>query len=157
MSAKLKGLKNQFFVAQTIVERFGGDEEDLIQMFGKVTGKKLSDLIKIEKFFPDLGTRFSSQKTYETLDYKKLASLVKRCEKGDAHEDEIREFFKISPRINSPKIMSKQDIETLAMACPALVVRDVAKAILSNNMDELYKYVNRADEINKVLESVWNK
>lgn len=138
----LTTIKQQFFVASEVIERHGGDEDDLTKMFGKVRGKQLYNLVQMDRYFPYLGTRFASLATYKKLDYTKLEEMIKRADIDQLGDDEVMKFFDIKERPQRCKIMKRKDIESLAMSCPVPVIADTARAIAENNMDHLNKYLH---------------
>jgi hypothetical protein len=152
MKAKLVGIKDQLFAALYLVAHQKVNHVDLQNMFGKERGKQLSDLIEIDQRFWHLGTRFASLKKLESLDYKKLASLVKRID--EVSDDEIMKFFDLREPVNKVRMMPRKRIEMLTMGFPVNIISDSFRAIAEDNMDRIDKYVKHADAINAAVNEI---
>ncbi len=183
MSKQHLEVKLHLLEAAAIV-REGGQQVDVRKKFGDTLGQKLWFILLLDKRFPkvELVKRLTELEPHDPKFIKfsavsgsNLPMLAMRSDpkaleehsfkmqsKGQEPYSELTEekfeAFLTSPiatPANTAKMMSKDNLHNLVENFPINLGRDVAKAILDNDVRHLDKYMSiNAETVNKIIEAL---
>lgn len=179
-TGKLEGFskpseKDMLKCAAFILEQ-GGIQTDIRRAFGDTTGQKVFGILTLNKRFPGVKlleriiSRDPTDPTfirYSSIKGADLPTLVLRSDSKALDEKNRKERtagrgdllpldqagledFLGTPKTNDPKIMKKENIQSLKDNNSNTIVKAVASSIMSNNIDPLNKFIVNAPVYNTV-------
>jgi len=176
LEAKLQLLETEMILAK------GGTQKEVREKFGDTLGQKLYGITQLNKRFPNVklvhrmteldptdrdwikfkdisGSHLPNLLMRSNSDELKAQNQKRRAlsqeEYSPLTEEKFQEFItSCTVKVNCAKIMNRSNMEHAASTYPIGIVRDVFNAILSNNMDVLKKYAERAAVIDGVVEAI---